>query len=192
MNLEHRYIYCKLHPGVKFLRSTASNLGYFVISFLFKWAILGLFLFIFVLPPLHNSINSWKHRWCASDSNPGRQNGRRRRIHLVRNLIYIIICHWIIKKERKSQIEGKVGHKRWLVILANIYFTNKYFRKENFLFEWAEALINGLLKVRLKAISSERERFHVFIRWNAFSFIHTPLIHWELSWVMMVRSSHRP
>ena len=46
-----------------------------------KWANPGLFLFIFVFPTLHNSINSWKRRWCAWDSNPGQQDGSRRRIH---------------------------------------------------------------------------------------------------------------
>ena len=39
------------------------------------------FLFIFVFSTLHNSINWWKHNWCALDSNPGRQGGRCRWIH---------------------------------------------------------------------------------------------------------------
>ena len=48
-----------------------------------------LYLFIFILFTFEfnwqiyslNNINWKKHRWCAGDSNPGRQNGRRRRIH---------------------------------------------------------------------------------------------------------------
>ena len=39
--------------------------------------ILASFLFIFIFSTLHNSINWWKHRWCAWDSNPGWQDGRR-------------------------------------------------------------------------------------------------------------------
>ena len=38
----------------------------------FKWAIPGLFLFIFVFSTWHNSnLNCEKPRWCAWDSNPG-------------------------------------------------------------------------------------------------------------------------
>ena len=39
-----------------------------------------LFLFIFVVSICHN-LNWKKRRWCAWDSNPGRQDGRRERIH---------------------------------------------------------------------------------------------------------------
>ena len=39
------------------------------------------FRFIYVFSSLHNSINWWTRRWCAWDSNLGRQNGRHRRIH---------------------------------------------------------------------------------------------------------------
>ena len=35
----------------------------------------------FHIPIQMTNINWKKHRWCAWDSNPGRQNGRRRRIH---------------------------------------------------------------------------------------------------------------
>ena len=49
----------------------ASFLFIFVLfTFQFKWQIYNL-----------NNINWKKHRWCAWDSNPGRQDGRRRRIH---------------------------------------------------------------------------------------------------------------
>ena len=41
-----------------------------------------LFPFIFVFSTCHNSNLNWKkRRWCAWDSNPGRQDGRRKRIH---------------------------------------------------------------------------------------------------------------
>ena len=39
-----------------------------------------LFLFIFVFSTCYN-LNWKKHRWCAWESNPGRQDGRRERIH---------------------------------------------------------------------------------------------------------------
>ena len=55
----------------------------------FKWANPGLFLSIFVLWTLLNSINRWKCIWCAWDSITGRQDGRRRRIHLHHLLIAI-------------------------------------------------------------------------------------------------------
>ena len=39
-------------------------------------------LFIFVFSTWHiSNINWFKHRWCAWDSNPGRQDGRCRQIH---------------------------------------------------------------------------------------------------------------
>ena len=41
-----------------------------------------LFLFIFVFSTRYNLNWNWKkHRWCAWDSNPGRQDGRSKRIH---------------------------------------------------------------------------------------------------------------
>ena len=46
-----------------------------------NWPISASFLFIFVFSTLHNSINWWKHNWCALDSNPGRQGRRCRWIH---------------------------------------------------------------------------------------------------------------
>ena len=66
-----------------------------------KWANPRLFLFIFVFFTFYNCKNCWKHRWCARDSNLGRQNGRHRRIHramaaplhrieLVRGKIYLL------------------------------------------------------------------------------------------------------
>ena len=46
-----------------------------------KWANPGLFLFIFVLFLLQFQYKLKKHRWCAWDSNPGPQDGRRRQNH---------------------------------------------------------------------------------------------------------------
>ena len=43
-----------------------------------------LFLFIFVFSTRYNlnsNLNWKKHRWCAWESNPGRQDGRRKQIH---------------------------------------------------------------------------------------------------------------
>ena len=58
--------------------TTAANL-------FFKWAKPASFLFIFVLFSTQwqysTKFDYKKRRWCAWDSNPGRQNGRRRRIH---------------------------------------------------------------------------------------------------------------
>ena len=56
---------------------------------LFKWTNHGLFLFIFVIFTFQfiwqiynlNDVKWKKHRWCAWDSNPGRQDGRHRQIH---------------------------------------------------------------------------------------------------------------
>ena len=50
--------------------------------FFLKWANPGLFLFIFVNFLDTISIkNGKKHSWCAWDSNPGPQDGRRRQNH---------------------------------------------------------------------------------------------------------------
>ena len=51
------------------------------IFYFFKWANPGLFWFIFVFSTLHKSMHRWKQKWCVWDWNPGRQDGRRRRIH---------------------------------------------------------------------------------------------------------------
>ena len=67
----------------------------------FKWANPGLFLFIFVFSTLYNSINWWKHWWCAWDLNPRQQDGRHRQIHWAMaapqgNLSYSSLPHsWL-------------------------------------------------------------------------------------------------
>ena len=50
-------------------------------GFLKKWADSGLFLFTFVLFSLQFQYKLKKHRWCAWDSNPWPQDGRRRQNH---------------------------------------------------------------------------------------------------------------
>ena len=53
-------------------------------KFFKKWAKPGLFLFIFILFKwqIYHKYYIWKKcRWCAWDSNLGRQDGRRRQIH---------------------------------------------------------------------------------------------------------------
>ena len=57
-------------------------LGIFDSRMFFKWANPGLFLFIFVLSRFNFKNTNWKKlRWCALDSNPLPQVGRRRQNH---------------------------------------------------------------------------------------------------------------
>ena len=82
----------------------------------FKWANPGLFLFIFVLFTFQfkwqiynlNNINWNKHRWCAWDSNPGWQDGRRRKIH------------WAIAAPPSTALLIMV--RFWFTILATLCF----------------------------------------------------------------------
>ena len=61
--------------------NATTPIGHKTINSFFKWANPGLFLFIFVLFSLQIQYKLKKHRWCAWDSNPGLQDGRRRRNH---------------------------------------------------------------------------------------------------------------
>ena len=62
-------------------KCSRKRMMYFYASFLKKWAYPGLFLFIFILFLLQFQYKLKKHRWCAWDSNPGLQDGRRRWNH---------------------------------------------------------------------------------------------------------------
>ena len=66
-----------------FIESFVLLLSYSVHLFLFfkKWANPSLFWFIFILFSLQFQHKLKKHRWCAWDSNPGPQDGRRRWNH---------------------------------------------------------------------------------------------------------------
>ena len=65
-----------------------------------------LYLFIFVLFTFKfnwqiYSLKLKKHRWCAWDSNPGRQDGRRRRIHWAMVApLKVHICYWLVKRTK--------------------------------------------------------------------------------------------
>ena len=65
------------------LHTITYRMPFWQVTILFKYFLMGQswpLLFIFVFSTLHNSINWWKCRWCAWDSNMGRQDGKRTRI----------------------------------------------------------------------------------------------------------------
>ena len=74
-----------------------------------KWANPGLFFcFIFVFSTCYN-LNWKKHRWCAWDLNPGRQDGRREWIHWATAAPHLSIT-----------CRGCFKHLVWQFILAHI------------------------------------------------------------------------
>ena len=81
----------------------------FLIIFFKKWANPGLYWFL-VFSTLHHSKNLLKHTWCAWDSNPGRQNGRLRRIQwaiaapLFSSNFTFIGCHWAPRSSGVSKV----------------------------------------------------------------------------------------
>ena len=59
-----------------------------------------LFLFIFVFSTCYNINSNWKkHRWCAWDSNPGWQDGRRERTHWATLLAKILLSPTVLSTD---------------------------------------------------------------------------------------------
>ena len=84
------FAYVGLFSCSSFLSFWFMKLSLFPLNF-FKWANPGLFLFIFVLFWLQFQFKLKKARWCAWDSNPGPQDGRRWRNHWASQLFFVLI-----------------------------------------------------------------------------------------------------
>ena len=88
-------------------------MDHFVFGF-FKWANPSLFLLILVFSSCQNSNIIWlKHKWCAWESNPEWQYGRRRRIHwaMAAPLDQFVYWHEDIVNAKNSSGTIKINYQ---------------------------------------------------------------------------------